>query len=368
VKRNLDKKIFLCTILIISFGLIALYSASFENLRVPQKIFYDQLWCAFIGIFLMLGIGRINYKRFYDIAIILYVINILLLIYVFLQGRFIQGAQRWIELGFIHFQPSELSKLAIILLLARYFHNRRPTLSFNFLSNTQVFFRDIIIPLFFVLLPMILIFKQPDLGTSFLLFGIFIVMVFASGSSLRHLAGFFIVFLSILPLGWQYLKPYQKDRLLVFLNPNIDPLGAGYTIIQSKIAVGSGQVFGKGWLAGTQNQLNFLPERHSDFIFSVIGEEWGLLGALLLISCYFLLIHYSLQISEQVRDKFGILLIIGIVSIFTLQVIINIGMVIGLFPIVGLTLPLVSYGRSSFLIFIIMIGLLLNLSRQRTMF
>jgi rod shape determining protein RodA len=154
----------------------------------------------------------------------------------------------------------------------------------------------------------------------------------------------------------------------VFLNPNIDPLGAGYTIIQSKIAVGSGQIFGKGWLSGTQNQLNFLPERHTDFIFSVLGEEWGLLGALLLVWFYFRLIDNSLKVAEQVKDRFGTLVTVGIVAIVTLQVIINIGMVIGVFPVVGLTLPFVSYGRSSFLVFLIMMGFLLNLSKRRTIF
>ena len=163
-------------------------------------------------------------------------------------------------------------------------------------------------------------------------------------------------------------KARQKDRLLVFLNPNIDPLGAGYTIIQSKIAIGSGRLFGKGWLAGTQNQLNFLPERHTDFIFSVIGEEWGLLGAVLLIFFYFMLIQTSIHIAQQVKDKFGTYVATGIIAILALQVIINIGMVMGLFPIVGLTLPLVSYGRSSFLLFIVMLGFLLNLSKKRTIF
>jgi rod shape determining protein RodA len=174
--------------------------------------------------------------------------------------------------------------------------------------------------------------------------------------------------LSIVPFAWNILKPYQKDRLLVFLNPNIDPLGAGYTIIQSKIAIGSGQLFGKGWLSGTQNQLNFLPERHTDFIFSVIGEEWGLVGAVILISLYFVLIQTGLTIASQVKDKFGMLVTVGIVSILAIQVIVNVGMVMGLFPIVGFTLPFVSYGRSSLLIFVVMMGFLLSLSRKRNIF
>jgi len=174
--------------------------------------------------------------------------------------------------------------------------------------------------------------------------------------------------LALIPFGWHVLEGYQKDRLLVFLNPNIDPLGAGYTIIQSKIAIGSGQIFGKGWLAGTQNQLNFLPERHTDFIFSVIGEEWGLAGTLLLVYFYFRLISNSLKIAEQVKDRFGTLVTVGIVSILALQVVINMGMVMGLLPVVGFTLPFVSYGRTSFMVFLIMMGFLLNLSKRRTIF
>jgi rod shape determining protein RodA len=229
-------------------------------------------------------------------------------------------------------------------------------------------FWDLIVPLIMTLVPMLLIFKQPDLGTSLLLFGIFLIMLFASALEYRYIFALIGLCLAAVPFGWHFLKSYQKDRLLVFLNPNIDPLGAGYTIIQSKIAIGSGQILGKGWLSGTQNQLNFLPERHTDFIFSVIGEEWGLMGALCLVALYFLLIHTSLSIANQVKDKFGMFVSVGIVAILTLQVVINIGMVMGLFPIVGLTLPFVSYGRSSFLIFIIMMGFLLNLSKRRTIF
>ena len=258
--------------------------------------------------------------------------------------------------------------MALILFLARYFSNRRPKLSFGLLSESHALFRNLLVPLFCTLIVMYMIFKQPDLGTSLLMFGIFLAMQFVSGLELRYFFGLLSVCVLAIPFGWHFLKDYQKDRLLVFLNPNIDPLGAGYTIIQSKIAVGSGQVFGKGWLAGTQNQLNFLPERHTDFIFSVIGEEWGIFGAMFVLILYFILILSSLKVAEQMKDRFGMYVCVGIITILTLQVVINIGMVLGLFPIVGLTLPLSSYGRSSFVIFIIMIGFLLNISRRRTIF
>jgi rod shape determining protein RodA len=358
----------LYTVVIIGIGLIALYSASTGNTRVSQEIFFDQLFCAGAGLGIMYLISRIDYRKFFDIAYLFYGLNVLLLIMVLVSGRDALGARRWLTLAGISFQPSELTKLALVLVLGRYFAEGRSAFSFGFLNKTQRILRDLGLPLFITLIPMYLIFRQPDLGTALLMFGIFLGMLFASGTGYRLLTGFFILCASLLPFGWHFLKDYQKDRLLVFLNPNIDPLGAGYTIIQSKTAIGSGQLWGKGWLSGTQTQLNFLPERHTDFIFSVIGEEWGLAGTLILVYCYFALIRYCLLVAEQVKDKFGMLVCVGIVSILTLQVIINIGMVTGLCPIVGLTLPLVSYGRSSFLVFIIMLGFLLNLSKRRTIF
>ncbi len=364
----MNLKIWVYTIAIILIGLVALYSATTGNVRVSRGIFYDQLFCAAVGIFIMYVVGRIDYRKFFDGAYILYAINILLLILVLVSGRDALGARRWLTIGGISFQPSELTKLSLVLFLGRYFATQRSVLTFGFMNKTQLILRDLFFPLFLTGISMFLIFKQPDLGTALLMFGIFFGMLFASGLEYRYIIGFSLACLSVVPFAWNILKDYQKDRLLVFLNPNIDPLGAGYTIIQSKTAVGSGQFWGKGWLSGTQNQLNFLPERHTDFIFSVIGEEWGLIGTMVLVYCYFSLIRYCLLVSEQVKDKFGMLVCIGIVSILTLQVIINIGMVIGLFPIVGLTLPLVSYGRSSFLIFIIMMGFLLNLSKRRTIF
>lgn len=368
MKHDLEKKIWIYTVIIIAIGLMALYSASYENIRVHQNIFYDQLFCAIAGLLIMYLLGKVDYRKFYDASYLFYFLNIALLIFVLLGGRYALGARRWMEIGGISFQPSELTKLSMILVLGRYFSNRRPTLSFGFFSRTQILFRDLLIPFFITIIPMFLIFKQPDLGTSLLLFGIFFIMVFTTTLEYRYLFGFLGICLSTVPFAWNILKPYQKDRLLVFLNPNIDPLGAGYTIIQSKIAIGSGKIFGKGWLAGTQNHLNFLPERHTDFIFSVIGEEWGVVGTLFLITIYFLLILCSLNIANQVKDKFGMFVAIGIVAILTLQVVINVGMVLGLFPIVGLTLPFISYGRSSFVIFILMMGFLLNLSKRRTIF
>lgn len=366
--RGLPRTIWISTLAIIIIGLAALYSASFQNVRVSNKVFYDQLACAAFGVILMYAVSRIDYRKFYDVAYILFALNVFLLLAVLFAGRHALGARRWFELGGLSFQPSELTKLAVILALGRYFSQHRTGLSFRYLNRPRLLVRDLVIPLVMTMLPTLMIFKQPDLGTALLIFGIFYIMWYASGVNMKLIAWFSGLCALVVPFGWHVLKDYQKDRLLVFLNPNIDPLGAGYTIIQSKIAVGSGQLFGKGWLAGTQNQLNFLPERHTDFIFSVIGEEWGLVGALVMLTCYAVLISCGLKVAEQVKDHFGTLVCVGIVGIFTLQVVINIGMVLGLCPVVGLTLPMVSYGRTSFMIFAIMMGFLLNLSKRRTVF
>lgn len=354
-----------CTLAIIGSGLAVLYSASHENVRVDHSVFYDQLVWAAVGLILMFLISRVHFRILFDVAYPLYSLSVVLLILVLVSGHSALGATRWFNVFGIRFQPSELSKVALILMLGRYFSNRHPRLSFDLRSRFQGLNRDLLIPLGLTLISFGLIFKQPDLGSAILVFGIFIGMLYASGIERRIFFGFMAFCLAMVPVGWHFLKAYQKDRLLVFLNPNIDPLGAGYTIIQSRIAVGSGQIFGKGWLSGTQNQLNFLPERHTDFIFSVIGEEWGFLGAVALLGCYYILIRAGLRVSQGLKDRFGRLVAVGIITILALQVVINIAMTIGMSPVVGITLPLVSYGRTSFMVFIILLGVLLNLSLRR---
>lgn len=364
ITDSIARRIWTYTVLIIACGLIALYSASHNNVRVSQQVFYDQMIFAAVGLAIMMILGRINYHWSHAAAYFFYFFMIFILGLVLVSGRHALGATRWFELGMISFQPSEFMKLALIFLLARYFAACLSSYTFNYATHVQRFYRNLLLPLCITLVPMGLIFKQPDLGTSLLLFGIFLTMLFIFGIERRYLIGFLCFCAAIVPFGWHFLKPYQKDRLLVFLNPNIDPLGAGYTIIQSKIAVGSGQIFGKGWLSGTQNQLNFLPERHTDFIFSVVGEEWGLFGTILLVFFYFQLIRAMLDLAEEVTDQFAHYVTIGVISIFAMQVIVNIGMVIGMLPIVGITLPLVSYGRSSFFVSVVMLGVLLNFARR----
>ena len=368
MQRHLGLWLWIVTVVIILAGLVTLYSAAYQNLRVSHKVFYDQLIFSGVGLLLLAYLSQVDYRRFYDAAYLFYGLTVFLLVLVLVAGHHALGAQRWVSFGGISFQPSEIAKLSVILALGRYFSDRRSAFSVRPGNTMQLLWYDLFLPLLMTLLPMLLIFKQPDLGTSLLFMGIFFFMLLVSGLRYRYILGFLFCCLSVVPFGWHVLKDYQKDRLLVFLNPNIDPLGAGYTIIQSKIAIGSGQLFGKGWLSGTQNQLNFLPERHTDFIFSVIGEEWGLFGTMFVLLCFFVFIYLGLKIAEQVKDRFGMEVAVGIVGIFAQQVIINIGMVLGLCPVVGLTLPLISYGRTSFLVSLIMVGILLNLSKRRTIF
>ncbi len=366
--KDIPKFIWIHTILIMGIGLIALYSASFNNSRVGQNVFYDQLVCAFLGLMVMMFLAYFDYRRFFDIAYVIYGFSLIFLFFVLFLGREALGATRWFSIGGFSFQPSEFSKLAVILFLGRYLSLRRPKLSFNFSGNLRGVWDDLVFPLIIIGISVLLVFKQPDLGTAILIFGIFIVMIYASGIAHKLFLGFIITILALAPFVWHFLKPYQKTRLTVFLDPSHDPTGAGYTITQSKIAVGSGQLWGKGWLSGTQNQLNFLPERHTDFIFSVIGEEWGLMGALFLVYCYIMIIYCGFTIANFNKDRFGQLVTIGIVAILAMQVVINIAMVIGLCPVVGITLPFISYGRTSFIVFALMIGFLLSLSRKRSIF
>ena len=253
----------------------------------------------------------------------------------------------------------------IILVLARYFSTK--SLSDLSLPVRRLgLIRSLVVPFLLIVVPMGLIIEQPDLGSGLLVFFTFVIMLFLSGVRVRFLLLILGGMLLAMPIFWHFLHAYQRERLLVFLNPNIDPLGAGYTLIQSKIAIGSGGLLGKGWLAGTQSQLRFLPESHTDFIFSTFTEEWGSGGALVLTFLYGALIREGFLIAERTNDHFGKLLASGITWLLASQVIINIAMTMGLMPVVGIPLPLMSYGGSSLIITFIVLGILVNIDRQRT--
>lgn len=345
---------------IFAVGVAAIYSATkSRGLSVAESFFFRQLNWMGMGIVLLALVISISYQRFIDVAYIIYVINVILLILVLILGHARLGAQRWFSIGGFAFQPSEFIKLSLILALSNYVAAKK---------DAMAEFKNLIIPSILFAIPFILVLLQPDLGTALLLVPIFFSIMAVSGASLKYLGGMILLGLAGLPVFWHFLRDYQRQRLLVFIDPNIDPLGAGYTIIQSKIAVGSGGLFGKGWLNGTQNQLNFLPERHTDFIFSVIGEEWGFLGAIALVLLYFFIVKRAFNIASLTSDVYGKTIATGIGVMIGLQVVINIAMTIGLMPVVGIPLPLVSYGGSSLIATVVAIGLLINVGLRRSTF
>jgi len=362
--HRIDRVILFVVIVILSFSLITLYSSCHvkgEFLR--SDIFYKQAIWILVGLFVMWVFSNIDYRKMWDFAWPLYGITLFILFLVLILGRSILGAQRWLELGGFNFQPSEFGKLVLILLLSRYYSKK----SFDELSYTRKqssFTKGFVLPLVITGVLSLLVLAQPDLGTAIIYMFIFIALVFFIGVRLRYVIGCFFLLAICSPFIWFALRDYQKDRLLVFLNPDRDPVGAGYTIIQSKIAVGSGRLLGKGWFSGTQNQLNFLPERHTDFIYSTIGEEWGFVGSIIMVILFYILIKRILRLSELAHDNFARNLCLCIASLIFIQFFINITMTIGFMPVVGLPLPFISYGGSSLVSFLLLIGVTLNISKR----
>jgi rod shape determining protein RodA len=284
---------------------------------------------------------------------------VFLLILVNFFGVTIHGSKRWLSLWFINIQPSELAKLAMVVILSSYFYNyERPQYGLKHLWQ----------PALLVLFPFFLIYQQPDLGTALFLILIFISLVYLARIEWKSFLVLFGLGIAAIPFAWSFLKPYQRERILQFLFPERDLLGAGYHIMQSKIAIGSGKILGKGYMNGSQAQLNFLPEVHTDFAFAIWAEEWGWIGAAILLAIFFLMLYRGFLIASQSKERFGAFLAFGITAMLFWQVFINIGMVLGLMPVVGIPLPLISYGGSSSVITLIGIGLLLNIRSRRFMF
>ncbi|MFC1631599.1 rod shape-determining protein RodA [Candidatus Omnitrophota bacterium] len=361
--KNFDFVLLLLVVLIFAIGLTFLFSATYQysyttgSGLAPANFLIRQIIWFVLAILASAIILGVSYQKWLELAYPLYVVNLLLLLLVLVLGQTRLGAQRWIGFSNIGFQPSESIKIVIILTLAR-FLGPKPSGSA----------KDIFVSFAIIALPFLLIVKQPDLGTALTLIPILFTILYVWGVRLRTLL--LIIFGAVLstPALWHFLKEYQKRRILVFINPNIDPLGAGYTVIQSKIAIGSGRIIGKGWLSGTQNQLNFLPERHTDFIFSVVGEEWGFLGAVLLLGLYAALIWRSFNCLKRTGNASARLLGCGIIMLFSFQVAVNIAMTMGLVPVVGLPLPLISYGGSSLLATMVSLAFILNIGLRRTVF
>ncbi|HSB03987.1 MAG TPA: rod shape-determining protein RodA [Thermodesulfobacteriota bacterium] len=346
-------------LLIASIGILNLYSIS-SNGESLTPFYVKQLSWLLIGFVIMMAVAFIECRYYSDFAFPIHGTAFFLLVVVMVFGMITSGAQRWIRIGALSFQPSEFVKISLIIALAKFFQQPPGREGFSL--------KDLPIPFLLLIVPMGLILKQPDLGTAIILFLIlFSVLLFVkirwSSLLILGLGGG-----SILPLLWGFLKEYQKRRIYTFFNPSLDPLGSGYHIIQSKVAVGSGGILGKGFMKGTQCKLGFLPEQQTDFIFSVLAEEWGLIGSLVVISLYLVLILWGLRIAVTAKDRFGAILSFGVVAMLFWHVFINIGMVLGMMPVVGIPLPLLSYGGSFMVSTLMGVGLLLNVSMRRYLF
>lgn len=361
--RNLDFIIIATVILLILISLVIIGSATHINTPGEERYWYveRQGLFAVFNIMIIFVILNFDYKILSKFANGLYGINLIMLLAVMFIGQSALGAQRWIQLGPISLQPSEFSKLIMIIALADMLDKRAGKLNS---------FKDLIPIFLYVGVPFLLVLKQPDLGTSLVFLAILFGMLFIAGIKNKHLMIIFGAGAAFMPIFWHFLKDYQKMRLSVFLDPNVDPLGSGYHIIQSKIAIGSGMLFGKGLFGGTQSQLNFLPENHTDFIFAVIGEELGFIGAILILLLYFILLYRGVKIAGAAKDNFGTLLATGITSMLTFHVLVNVGMTAGIMPVTGIPLPLMSYGVSALTTNMVSIGILLNIymRRQKIMF
>lgn len=343
-------------------GLINLYSAT-HGLFSKDKmdLFKMQIAWLSIGWTFYLGITLIDYKNFLRFAYVLYGLNVAALVAVSLIGKTSLGATRWLDLGFFRYQPSETMKLVLVMVFARIFQTK------SYPKGMRMV--DLAWPTFLFLVPWVLTVKQPDLGTAMLL--AFITMTTFLFVGVRRAILIFAVIIAAIaaPIVWNFgLKEYQKNRVLTFLSPGRDPRGTGYNSIQSKIAVGSGKVLGKGFKKGTQSQLEFLPERHTDFIFSVLSEEHGFIGSMTTLGLFLILWLMSLRIAMQARDKAGALLVVGTNAYMFWHVIVNMGMVIGLLPIVGCPIPLLSYGGSSMLTTMVGLGLISSVAYRRYLF
>ncbi len=353
---------------IAAIGLAAVYSATYTS-KGPSPLVYKQLIWVSIGLVVMFLAVLPDYHTVGRYAYVVGLVSLGLLVLVMIMGRTGMGAQRWLAIGPFAFQPSELAKLSLTLALARYFAEDPKQGGYDL--------KDLGVPAVMVLFPLALVLKQPDLGTALMLLLTSSLMIVIAGIRLRSViivlvTGLFIassVFF-VPPVRhkiWGSLKPYQQNRIRAFVDPGSDPLGSGYHANQSKIAVGSGQITGKGYRKGTQSQMAFLPERHTDFIFAVIAEETGLVGASVLVLLYLSFLLIGVDTAKNAKDRLGVLMASGIVSMISLYVFINVGMAVGIVPVVGVPLPLVSYGGTSIITTFLALGLLLNIQIRRFM-
>lgn len=351
--QHFDWVMLLMLVLVCGMALTNLYSSTYITDSGPSSIFYKQGLFFSVGLCMIVVLAAVDYHRIAKLGYALYVVVLLLLTYTLFFVKAIAGSQRWIDLGFFNLQPSEPTKLVLILVLASCYAGTNVPGGYRL--------RDLIKPVILTALPFVLIMLQPDLGTALICAIIFVSLtlyVRLRWSTLAILSGTGLLCIFI---GWKFLlKEYQRKRIETFLNPEADPMNHGYQIMQSKIAVGSGKVFGKGFMEGTQGHLHFLPERHTDFAFSVWGEEWGFAGSLFFLSCYFFMLIWGLNVAMSAKDKFGSILAFGCTMLIFWQAVINLFMIMGFLPVVGVPLPLFSYGGSSLLTNMLAVGIIMN--------
>ncbi|MFH0845310.1 MAG: rod shape-determining protein RodA [Pseudomonadota bacterium] len=360
--QHFDWVLLLLLLLISAISVLNLYSATYPIRDAGgSQIFMKQIYWILVGLAVLLITTTFNYHLLERLAYPSYFFSLALLILVLLIGKVYSGSQRWLSLGGISFQPSELIKLTLIITLCKFF-------SAHGEERYEYRLRDLWKPFFLISLPCLLIIKEPDLGTALILFvAAFSIILFAK-IHWKSILILVIACMVMVPFLWSTLKEYQQKRILTFINPEMDPLGAGYHINQSKIAIGSGLFWGKGYLKGTQTRLHFLPEQHTDFAFSVLAEEWGFLGSVFLMLLYLVLILWGINIARDSKDRFGSLLALGITAVVFWQWVTNVGMSTGLLPVVGVPLVLFSYGGSSLVSMMAGMGLLMNISMRRFMF
>ena len=348
---HLDLPLLTALLLLCGFGLLVLYSATNQDWGQVQRQMM-RLGLAF-GVMLMLA--QVHPGNLWRWAPWLFAAGVAMLLAVLLFGQVGKGAQRWLDLGLVRFQPSELVKITVPLMIA-WFLSERPL---------PPSWRRLLLASLMILVPVLLIAKQPDLGTALLVASAGVFVLFLAGISWRLIGALGLLLASLAPLVWYFMRPYQRQRVLTFLNPENDPLGAGYHIIQSQIAIGSGGLYGKGWLNGTQSHLEFLPERTTDFIFAVAAEEFGLAGILLMLALYLFIILRGLYIASQAQDTFSRLLSGALTLVFFVYLFVNTGMVTGILPVVGVPLPLISYGGTSLVTILAGFGILMSIHTHR---
>jgi rod shape determining protein RodA len=340
-------------------GLVVLSASTLASLQVGRAgggVAVRQLAWFGVGLVALVVIASIDYRRLVRAAPLFYALGLATLVALFVVGRTVSGARRWIMVGPVSVQPSELFKLCFVLMAVWFLTSRW----------AQPIGKAVLLmvaPL--ALLPAVLIVKQPDLGTALLLFPVLIALLVAAGMPMRLLGGLVLSGVAAAPVAWLVLKDYQRERILVFLDPFRDPLGSAYNVIQAKIAIGSGQLLGKGVAGATQSRLAFLPERHTDFIFAVFAETWGFVGCLVLLICYALLLLRGFDIAASTREPVGRLVALGVIALMATQVLVNVGMVTGLIPVVGIPLPFMSYGGSSMVVSMMALGLLLSVRMRQ---